>query len=602
MCEGKDIGLPSYIGDATYIERRNFMKYKKVLSVFLTVLTMLNITPAFAESDFVIEPVTTADISGKMITIQGIVPAPNAKVYIQISKTGAELYDEDGIYIAKTVVSGADGSFSAVCEMPDADRATGDEVEGNYTLYAGTSGFEKKTMEFVYLTDESKEDFFEALNGMTCGADMKNLFANPDNELALKGYDILYSEFNSLNDILKAKVYSVVKNEGTAFDEENISRINEAVIAMRLNGLSNTTDAAAILEDADIKTRCNLEYNGTIYENEEQATKELFLELMLSMSQRNGFENVRQLENLYIQSMVLKQIDESHYSVIYHIIEDNSEALMLDGTSEMAVINSLTDEQKTSVMKELKSISTNIKDADELKKLLDEAYNNYLKNIKITSTVNTGSSGGGGGGFSVGGGAIQLPVTVEPDSESVSSKDFNDLAGYEWAEEAIEALAEADVVSGYGDGSFGPERNITRAEFVKMLIDAFELTQSNAECSANDVPGDDWSYKYVATAYALGITSGVDAENFGKNSPITREEAAAFLHRTAVRAYLPIERKQREAFADYDKISEWAKNSVDIMYEAGIINGMENSCFVPRGLTTRAQAAKMIFELYKYIA
>ena len=71
------------------------------------------------------------------------------------------------------------------------------------------------------------------------------------------------------------------------------------------------------------------------------------------------------------------------------------------------------------------------------------------------------------------------------------------------------------------------------------------------------------------------------------------------MHRAAVRMYLPLDNDSSEQFADEEDISDWALRSVKVMKAAGLINGVGDNRFEPHGVTTRAQAAKMIYELYK---
>ena len=580
------------------------MKHKKFLTILLSLCVGSSIPAAFAEG-IELNSVHVSNFVGNTLTISGKSPVSESKVYIQIVRKDAKLNSEKEIYFTRTVKTGTDGVFSTECDMPLNDRNTGEDIDGYFTLYVGASGYDKKSVDFIFLTEKSRINFFKSLNDAGDYNIFAGVFSNTENELELKAYGVAYQKYNALSDTLKQKVFNIVKD--FEYDKDNISDLNEIILAMSLNEIQDKTNAKQVLEEEEIKSRYNMVYDGVTYEEADEETKDWFLDIFLEYSKNRSFSDVKQLDSLYEQSVILRYINTKHYTEIFQILEDNADILSLNGSAELNNIRLLSKDEKNDVMKNLNNLSRSIKNTDDLKSYLKTAYDNFVQNKN--SSFNSGNSyitsgGGGSKGSSnalpVGGGIKTNVVVNNVDNEK--REYFDDLSGCSWAEEAINSLASKKIVSGYGDGKFGPERNVTRAEFVKMLLDAFELVQDGAECSANDVSKDDWSYKYVASAYSLGITSGLGNGNFGKNNPITRQEAATFLHRTAVRAYLPIERNQRENFSDYDDIAQWARNSVDIMYEAGVINGMDGNRFVPSGFTTRAQAAKMIYELLKYIS
>ena len=67
---------------------------------------------------------------------------------------------------------------------------------------------------------------------------------------------------------------------------------------------------------------------------------------------------------------------------------------------------------------------------------------------------------------------------MKPDTEKEPIREkgsFSDVSGEHWAKEAVEALADKGIISGFGDGSFKPDNNVTREEFVKMAVVAFGI-------------------------------------------------------------------------------------------------------------------------------
>lgn len=211
-----------------------------------------------------------------------------------------------------------------------------------------------------------------------------------------------------------------------------------------------------------------------------------------------------------------------------------------------------------------------------------------------------GGGGGGGGNFgtqidstTVSGGAVSTVVPIIPESNlqiPETKEIFSDIKDYGWAKTEIESLYEKGIISGDGTGAFSPERNVNREEFVKMLVVAANLTEQNHYDFA-DVPVDNWAYPYVMKAITAGIVRGVSEFNFGAGNSISREDMATLAAR--VLGYSENEQISGD-FKDADEISDYAKSSVLLMKEKGIIKGYDDGSFKPKALSTRAEAAVII--------
>jgi hypothetical protein len=176
---------------------------------------------------------------------------------------------------------------------------------------------------------------------------------------------------------------------------------------------------------------------------------------------------------------------------------------------------------------------------------------------------------------------------------------FADMEEAMWAKKYIEALAARKIVNGTGDHKFAPNANITRAQFIQMLMNSFGLADQNAVATFKDVQRGTWYYSAIATAQKMGITNGMGDGTFGVNQQITRQEMAVLASRAAVLANLELPKtNQAAAFADDRTIASYAKDAVSKMQQAGIINGVGGNKFAPDGHATRAQAAKILYELY----
>ncbi len=210
------------------------------------------------------------------------------------------------------------------------------------------------------------------------------------------------------------------------------------------------------------------------------------------------------------------------------------------------------------------------------------------------------SVGSGGGGSSVvkGDTSVTIPQqgttgTTDNTQQSTSSNAmFTDIAGH-WSQAAVEELASAGIVNGYDDGSFMPSANISRAEFVTLIVNALDIDEGENKIDFEDVNESNWFYDAVRTASSNGIVSG-DGTVFRPNDNITREEIAVVIINAYNRKYGDDAKGSDNDFADSDKISEWALESVNAAVELGIIAGDDNSNFRPSDLATRAESATVI--------
>lgn len=106
---------------------------------------------------------------------------------------------------------------------------------------------------------------------------------------------------------------------------------------------------------------------------------------------------------------------------------------------------------------------------------------------------------------------------------------FTDVKDNDWFASAAYEMSSLGILSGYGDGSFRPNRAITRAEFVKMAVGCDTLLQVGLPFS--DVPADSWAFPYVATACFKGWIGGYGDGTFKPDAPITRAEAVTVLNK-----------------------------------------------------------------------
>ena len=584
------------------------MKKIKILSAGLAGLMVFLTGSAFAEDRILLDEPT---LSGKTVTISGNVSAPNEKIYIEVTRKDEDVFDDKNVYAAYQVISDENGEFSYEYNMPEMSREDNTKYsDGYFTVHAFATGYDNGSLNFSYVSEEGRKNFFKKLNDSMVSRNLLcNFLTDANNKVAFLAYGVLIDEINGYSNVTLEKMCEILLDTELEFDEENISDINEFVYLMRLNGIADEDKAEEILKSEEIRQRCQLIYKDIEFDTLEKDISDWFLKLFVSTSKENGFKSFEQAEKLFCVAYILNEVNEAHYSDLYDILYKNKSELELEGSESFAKTQSLSDNQKQAVMQIFKDASGEIFSITDLKNGLGNAYENFKNKLQSNNASGGGGSNGSGGGGSKnsGGSYIVGNINIMANEETGKREPvqgkvyFSDIENHGWAKEYINKLAENGIVSGDGNGGFEPERKVTRAEFLRMLLGALNLVSDNAECSFEDVLKTDWSYIYVASAFSQGITNGIDEKTFGKDNFITRQEAAVFMHRAAVKAFIPMDKQQSVEFSDSDEFASWAKRSINILSDAGFINGVGNNRFEPDGYTTRAQAAKMVCSLFDLI-
>ncbi|MEL7566634.1 MAG: S-layer homology domain-containing protein [Dehalobacterium sp.] len=180
---------------------------------------------------------------------------------------------------------------------------------------------------------------------------------------------------------------------------------------------------------------------------------------------------------------------------------------------------------------------------------------------------------------------------------------FTDTADH-WGKQYIAFLAARNIINGIAPNKFAPNNYVTRAEFIKMLINSIDgLDVKNAAPAGfNDVKEGQWYSDFINWAAGKKIVSGYEDGSFGISKRITRQEMAVIIDRFAAEMAIDLDPTQAHAaFVDDSKIAPFAKDSVYKIQQVGIITGKGNNTFDPAGNATRAEAAKMISGLVELL-
>ncbi len=163
---------------------------------------------------------------------------------------------------------------------------------------------------------------------------------------------------------------------------------------------------------------------------------------------------------------------------------------------------------------------------------------------------------------------------------------FNDTANH-WSKDYIKKLSDKEIVTGYSDGSYRPDKTISREEAATIVSRMLGDKKSNTQNIFNDVANDRWSAKYIAYLYDNGIISGYKDGNFRPDDKITRGEYSRIIY-----AVLDSKGELYELKGDFTDIrNNWASEYIKYLAGNKIINGFSGNVFRPEDSITRGEVA-----------
>ncbi|WP_054027568.1 glycoside hydrolase family 2 [Bacillus sp. FJAT-28004] len=218
----------------------------------------------------------------------------------------------------------------------------------------------------------------------------------------------------------------------------------------------------------------------------------------------------------------------------------------------------------------------------------DEARNWSVDGPSVRITTEADSSGGG---WTPTPDPTPTPKPIEPTEPVVPIVEFTDIVDH-WANASIKKSVELGFVRGYDDGTFRPNRTVTRGEFAVMLARALKLEPNDTEFSFDDKDETPvWAQPFIQAIAKAGYISGYEDGTFHAKNEITRSEFVVII----VRALgLEVDSNAELTFNDAEQVPAWARPYVAAAMEAGLVKGNGDGKFNPNGSTTRAEAITLI--------
>ncbi|MBP1990525.1 S-layer homology domain-containing protein [Paenibacillus eucommiae] len=199
--------------------------------------------------------------------------------------------------------------------------------------------------------------------------------------------------------------------------------------------------------------------------------------------------------------------------------------------------------------------------------------------------------------------ALLLNVVSPSMTVDAANVEFKDVSN-SYAKQEIYDLVKEGIVSGYEDGTFQPEKAMSRAELAKIIVLSMGLEENPAKAAAfSDVSPSSWYRGYVGALVESGITQGTSGSTFAPDAKVTREELVVFFIRAlgleALAGRLEVDSK----LADIHTVADWARQQVSLAFQIGFVNGIEDKDgtlkFSPKENAQRQALARLAYEFKK---
>ena len=572
---------------------------KRFFSVCIAVFLLLSAVTAIFAVD---APDVNVDVTGFVITINVTTDTPADKAVTAYIRSAT--WSDKKLYgISNTKVYAEDNGVY-VYTLRFVMQTT--DLTGSYVAYVNCDTAVTKA--FDYVSPSDKVNYYNALDSAPAVA--------ADNVTSDTIYDILTderydtyvyreAEYAALSPTVRAMVDKEIENWNLTATLETVgaieadfkARMDEVLVRAEIANSAEKKSTpeqdaiAATSFETAVSVAANAGKLDDTYYSEFDVDGKATVRNMMNPATLTGI-TYNELSQRFSESVALAVYNTMDYlmmSEVYAYYAEQNIVEPLDA-SKMSKIKA------SEPFRLMKLSIDNVNSIDELEENLETYVDAAIAALPSGGSVGGGSSTGGSGasfGGSGAGAAINVNQNANVNNESKVS--FSDLGYVSWAETAINELACRGIVSGRGDGKFHPNDHVSREEFAKMIVLAFRGYDANAICEFSDVNRDGWSYSYIASAYELGLVTGVDSNNFDPTGVITREQMAVILNR----AYEATGKSVSDSalgFVDSDKISNYAKDAVAKLSNLGIMNGVGENRFEPKEYVTRAQAAKAIYE------
>ena len=563
---------------------------KNIIKVALSSLLFIAVLycAAFADEEAWVTLDPLRYDAGNKITVSGILlditPQPVTVKVVYVGNGSSDIARIDETF------SKSDGTFSLDFIMRD-NRSD----QGLYKVFVNTRGAPPVVTDMYFYTTENRRAAIIELNALSTRESVGDYLGDADNFWMLRLCGMYMDEYIALSGFstplsMSSSVYqdniadAVVKSQLTF---ENASEIFNRLVAVEyMNAL--TVDSANAYDTilhfreqinsvAPVAERIG---SGSVIDwlNSKGYNTELYSKIF---SGKPFYANLNSFVSAYDEAAVVTAFNKALWVNMEEILNAANYYLNLDlAKGNTSVYQAMVKNYNTSAQ-----IKQAFNDAAAQKPIID------------SPPVSGGGGGGGGGGRTITmPPAPPLPVIPVLGETSEQSFKFNDIDSVPWATDAIKRLLDDEIVSESPDYRFRPNDNVTREEFIKMLVMSLGIYSPGADCDFDDVAVSDWHYKYIAFAVENGITNGIGDNSFGVGLLILRQDAITLLNRAlSIKGINLSSVAYYESFMDEYEISDYALESIKTLYSFGLIQGNGDGIFAPLSNMTRAEAAVILY-------
>lgn len=538
------------------------------------------------------------ELSGKKISISGQLSSGDSRGISIIAK---ELKMGNILYIGK-LRSTDDGSFKK--EFTIYDDEYSERLDDIEIILDADGAPEPEIIDgLVYVNDKMLGKSVKALKENATDGILEYMVSSTENIKVFKAAGVWCDLYSGISDeVVKERMNVSADKYLNALTAENVAEIANGAML----GVLSKTYSADKLEELVYKFDKNvkkLQINVASSMSEvtpmsfsdfdETARKDIIAKVKAQYE--NGFDDYAEFESAVRENMLLNVTKKTVYTSMKNFLLSNTDILN-DELSELKNIsdNDISDEAMKDVTKKAKE--EGFSSVDSLVNYIGTAITDAKKPTTENNkpSKNNTNSGGGGNTFKV-----ESPEEKEEKTNNnISSENtvlFNDMQGYDWAVSAVENLYKKGVVSGVGENTFEPSRDVTREEFVKLICEAFGFGKGDIAAGFIDVSPDAWYAPYISEAVRREIVTGISQNEFGTGMKITREDMAVILYRAVKNVYaFSGSIDSVNIFYDDSEIADYAKEAVNVLYQTGVINGNGYGGFEPKKSAGRAEAAVII--------
>ena len=225
----------------------------------------------------------------------------------------------------------------------------------------------------------------------------------------------------------------------------------------------------------------------------------------------------------------------------------------------------------------------------------------YELSANGTDEPGGGSGGGSSGGGSSSSGNTGGETDIGDEETPLGGAPFTDVPEDAWYKEAVDYVYANGLMSGTSATTFAPSTQLSRAMMVQILYNLEDRPAAAESAAFTDVAADAWYADAVNWAAGEGIVSGYGNGKFGPDDLITREQMANMLYYYAQWAGLEPSAgaDALQGFQDAGQVSSWASDAVSWAVSSGLISGTGNQTLAPTATATRAEVAQIMMAFRK---